>query len=65
MACMENVVPMFAPSMAGIVCSRLIRPALTNPTSITVVALLWTSVPSAVPSPSPAQRLRVVRERTR
>ena len=57
--CMEMVVPMLAPSTTGTAWVRLIRPALMNPTTMTVVALLWTSVAISVPRPIP-DSLRVV-----
>jgi len=56
---MESVVPMLAPSTTGMACTSVIRPALMKPTTMTVVALLWTSAAISVPSPRP-DSLRVV-----
>ena len=64
MACIEMEVPMLAPSMTGTAWMRFISPALMKPTSMTVVALLCTSVPSNVPSPMPDSLRVVMTDRT-
>ena len=38
--CAVTVVPIFAPIIIPAACAKFINPALTNPTTITVVALL-------------------------
>ncbi len=46
-----TVVPIFAPIITPTACERLIMPALTNPTTITVVAeLLW--IIAVIPAPT-------------
>ena len=52
-----TVVPIFAPMMTPIDCSRVIRPAWTKPTSITVVALDdWIAPVTINPVTTPANR---------
>ena len=53
-------VPMFAPMMTPTACPRLIIPAFTNPTTITVVApLLCIMAVTRVPTRTPMRRLFV------
>ena len=57
------VVPMLAPKITPIACGNCISPALTRPTTITVVTdELWTSVVTAVPVAVAITRLVVTRE---
>ena len=49
------LVPMFAPMMMGIACGSLMRPALTNPMVMTVVALeLWSTAVATAPASTPS-----------
>ena len=55
------VVPMFAPMMTPIACPRVRRPALTNPTTITVVALDdWIAAVTPKPVRTPLKGLEVI-----
>ena len=55
------VVPMFAPMITVVAWNSDISPALTKPTTMTVVAEeLWMIAVTAVPMPTPARRLLLV-----
>ena len=59
-----TVVPMLAPMITPILCAKVIKPALTKLTTITVVALeLWMSAVTRIPVNTPIKRLRVMEER--
>ena len=54
------VVPMLAPKMTEMAWGRLIRPALTKPMTITVVAeLLWSTAVTRAPATAPSSGFRV------
>ena len=56
-----NVVPTLAPNITAIDCSRLIRPALTKLTTITVDAdELWMSAVMTMPVSTPIKRFLVI-----
>ena len=58
------VVPILAPIMTPILCTKVIRPALTKLTTITVVALeLWMSAVIKIPVNTPMTLLRVMEDR--
>ena len=58
-----NVVPTLAPMITAIDCARVIRPALTKLTTITVEAEeLWISAVMANPVRVPVNRFRVIAE---
>ncbi len=53
-----TVVPMLAPIMMGVACIRVIIPAFTKPSTMTVVAEeLWITAVTAVPIPTPTNFL--------
>ncbi len=55
MICAVMVVPMFAPITMGMACGRRIRPALTKPMTITVVALeLCSTAVAKAPASTPS-----------
>ena len=55
-----TVVPMLAPMMMPVACRRLIIPAFTKPTTITVVAeLLWMIAVTPAPTSTPSKRFEV------
>ena len=59
-----SVVPMLAPMMTEMACARVSRPALTNETVITVVAVDdWTEAVTNVPVSKPVNRLVVIAPR--
>ena len=59
-----NVVPTLAPNITAMDCARVIRPAFTKLTTITVEAdELWMSAVMANPVNVPVNRLRVIAER--
>ena len=54
------VVPILAPIIIPAACAKLISPALTKPTTITVVALLlWITIVTIAPIATPIRRLLV------
>ena len=54
------VVPMLAPKITATAAVKVMRPAFTKPTSITVVTLLlWMMAVKPAPTAAPAQRLLV------
>ena len=54
--CAVIVVPMFAPMVMVVACVRVMTPALTRPTTITVVSEeLWITAVTAVPMPTPTR----------
>ena len=56
----DSVVPMFAPKMTPIACISVIRPLLTNPTTMTVVAELdWMMQVTPMPTRMPTSLLSV------
>ena len=58
--CAVMVVPIFAPKITPIACDRLISPAVTKPTTITVVTEEdWTTAVTPAPVNTPAIRLPV------
>ena len=60
-----SVVPMLAPMMTEIACARVSRPALTNETVMTVVAVDdWTEAVTSIPVSIPVKRLVVIAPRT-
>ena len=60
MSCPVIVVPMLAPMMIQTACCRVIRPELTNPTTMTVVADDdWMTAVIAAPTSTPLIRLDV------
>jgi hypothetical protein len=60
-----TVVPMLAPRITPTACCRVIRPALTNPISMTVVAEEdWTTAVTRVPVRQPTIRLDEMVQRT-
>ena len=55
-----TVVPILAPMMMPVACRRLIIPAFTKPTTITVVAeLLWMIAVTPAPTSTPSKRFEV------
>ena len=57
-----SVVPMFAPMLRLMACTKLIMPALTKPTVITVVAVeLWMITVMSAPTNMPMKRFEVAR----
>ena len=59
-----SVVPMFAPMMTEMACASVSRPAFTNETVITVVAVeLCTADVTATPVSMPVKRLVVIRRK--
>ena len=64
--CAVIVVPILAPIITPAACARLISPAFTKPTTITVVALLlWITAVTMAPIPTPNKRLLVTFSRIR
>ncbi len=60
-----TVVPILAPMITPIACARFIRPALTNPTTMTVVAdELWITAVIAAPSITPVSLFLVSTSRS-
>ena len=60
-----SVVPMLAPMMTEMACASVSRPALTNETVITVVAVEdWTEAVTSIPVNIPVKRLVVMAPRT-
>ena len=60
-----SVVPMFAPMMTEMACANVNRPALTNETVITVVAVDdCTDAVTSVPVSIPVKRLVVIAPKT-
>ena len=60
-----SVVPIFAPIMTDIACANVRRPALTNETVMTVVAVEdWTDAVTSIPVSMPVKRLVVMAPRT-
>ena len=60
-----RVVPMFAPMMTEMAWASVSRPALTNETVITVVAVEdWTDAVTSIPVNIPVKRLVVIAPRT-
>ena len=60
-----SVVPMLAPIITEMACARVSRPALTNDTVITVVAVLdWTDAVTSIPVRTPVKRLVVMAPNT-
>ena len=56
--CAVTVVPMFAPKMIVVAWRSDITPALTKPSTMTMLALeLWTTAVTAVPMPTPSSLL--------
>ena len=56
-----SVVPMFAPMMTEMACAKVSRPALTNDTVITVVAVDdCTEAVTSIPVSIPVKRLVVI-----
>ena len=56
-----SVVPMLAPMMTEMACASVSKPALTNETVITVVAVEdWTDAVTSVPVNIPVKRLVVM-----
>ena len=56
-----KVVPMLAPMMTEMACASVSRPALTNETVITVVAVDdWTEAVTTEPVNNPVKRLEVM-----
>ena len=59
--CAVTVVPMLAPMMIAVACLRVMTPALTKPTTMTVVAdELWMIAVTPVPTAIPAKRLELI-----
>ena len=60
-----RVVPIFAPMITEMACAKVRRPALTNETVITVVAVEdWTDAVTNIPVSMPVKRLVVIAPRT-
>ena len=60
-----SVVPMLAPMMTEMACASVRRPALTNETVITVVAVEdCTEAVTSIPVSTPVKRLVVIAPRT-
>ena len=56
-----SVVPMLAPMMTLMACTRVSKPALTNETVIKVVAVeLWTAAVTNMPVKAPVKRFVVI-----